>query len=113
MPVVEAGSRVVVLGRPEFYLNRGTLSLRKRSFATSESASCSPGSIGSSTCSPPRDCSRRPQAALPFLPSGVGLVCGRGSAAEHDVLENAARRWPAVRFTVKNVPVQGPTPTAR
>ena len=38
----------------------------------------------------------------------VGLICGRGSAAEHDVLENAARRWPAVTFNVKNVPVQGP-----
>jgi exodeoxyribonuclease VII large subunit len=45
---------------------------------------------------------------LPFLPAAVGLVCGRGSAAEQDVLENAARRWPAVAFTVKNVPVQGP-----
>jgi exodeoxyribonuclease VII large subunit len=35
-------------------------------------------------------------------------VCGRGSAAEHDVLENARRRWPAVRFRVENVAVQGP-----
>jgi exodeoxyribonuclease VII large subunit len=37
----------------------------------------------------------------------VGLVCGRGSAAERDVLENAARRWPAVRFRVENASVQG------
>ena len=46
---------------------------------------------------------------LPFLPATVGLVCGRASAAEHDVLENAKRRWPAVRFRVENVAVQGPT----
>jgi exodeoxyribonuclease VII large subunit len=34
-------------------------------------------------------------------------VCGRASAAERDVLENARRRWPAVRFEVRNVAVQG------
>ena len=44
---------------------------------------------------------------LPFLPGLVGLVCGRDSAAERDVLENAGRRWPAVRFRVEQVPVQG------
>ena len=47
---------------------------------------------------------RRP----PFLPSLVGLICGRDSAAERDVLENAARRWPSVRFRVEQVAVQGP-----
>ncbi|MEV4095203.1 exodeoxyribonuclease VII large subunit [Streptosporangium saharense] len=45
---------------------------------------------------------------LPFLPGVVGLVCGRDSAAERDVLENARRRWPAVRFKVETVAVQGP-----
>jgi exodeoxyribonuclease VII large subunit len=44
---------------------------------------------------------------LPFLPHRIGLICGRDSAAERDVLENAARRWPAVTFTVEQVPVQG------
>lgn len=44
---------------------------------------------------------------LPFLPQLIGLVCGRASAAERDVLENARHRWPAVRFEVRNVPVQG------
>jgi exodeoxyribonuclease VII large subunit len=48
---------------------------------------------------------RRP----PFLPCRVGLITGRASAAERDVLENARRRWPAVRFRVENVAVQGPT----
>ncbi|MDQ1614217.1 MAG: exodeoxyribonuclease large subunit [Actinomycetota bacterium] len=47
--------------------------------------------------------------ALPFLPTVVGLVCGRASAAEQDVVENARRRWPAVRFRIEEVAVQGPT----
>jgi len=38
----------------------------------------------------------------------IGLICGRDSAAERDVLENAARRWPSVRFRVEQVAVQGP-----
>lgn len=46
--------------------------------------------------------------ALPFLPTVVGLICGRASAAEQDVVENARRRWPAVRFRVEEVAVQGP-----
>jgi exodeoxyribonuclease VII large subunit len=45
---------------------------------------------------------------LPFLPHTVGLVCGRASAAEKDVVENARRRWPAVRFEIREVAVQGP-----
>jgi exodeoxyribonuclease VII large subunit len=46
---------------------------------------------------------------LPFLPHTVGLVCGRASAAERDVVENARRRWPAVRFRIQEVAVQGPS----
>lgn len=45
--------------------------------------------------------------ALPFLPNKVGLICGRGSAAEKDVIENAKRRWPAVEFEIRTVAVQG------
>ena len=44
---------------------------------------------------------------LPFLPSCIGLICGRDSAAQRDVQRNAARRWPAVRFRVEQVAVQG------
>ncbi len=44
---------------------------------------------------------------LPFLPGTVGLVCGRASAAERDVVENARKRWPAVRFEIREVAVQG------
>lgn len=45
--------------------------------------------------------------ALPFLPRKVGLICGRNSAAEKDVVENAKRRWPGVEFEIRNVAVQG------
>jgi len=46
--------------------------------------------------------------ALPFLPGVIGLVCGRESAAERDVVQNATRRWPAVRFRIEQSAVQGP-----
>lgn len=45
--------------------------------------------------------------ALPVLPRRVGLICGRNSAAEKDVVENARRRWPAVQFEIREVAVQG------
>src|SRR5690606_1635618 len=50
---------------------------------------------------------RRRKRPLPFLPRMVGLICGRGSAAERDVVENARRRWPSVRFSIRTVAVQG------
>ncbi len=37
----------------------------------------------------------------------VGLITGRASAAESDVLANARARWPAVRFRVAYAAVQG------
>jgi exodeoxyribonuclease VII large subunit len=45
---------------------------------------------------------------LPFLPRVIGLICGRDSAAQRDVMQNAERRWPAVRFRVEQTAVQGP-----
>ena len=44
---------------------------------------------------------------LPFLPTKVGLICGRNSDAEKDVVENAKRRWPSVQFEIREVAVQG------
>jgi exodeoxyribonuclease VII large subunit len=44
---------------------------------------------------------------LPFLPRVVGLVCGRESKAEHDVVVNAHARWPQVEFEIREVAVQG------
>jgi exodeoxyribonuclease VII large subunit len=42
---------------------------------------------------------------LPFLPNVVGLICGRNSDAGKDVVENAKRRWPSVKFEIREVAV--------
>ncbi|MET7289641.1 exodeoxyribonuclease VII large subunit [Streptomyces sp. NPDC005573] len=106
--VVGEGARVVVLAKPEWYAPRGQLSLRAAEIrpvgvgellARLEQLKKSLAAEG--LFAPER---KKP---LPFLPQLIGLVCGRASAAERDVLENARHRWPAVRFEVRNVPVQG------
>jgi exodeoxyribonuclease VII large subunit len=106
--VVSEGARVVVHAKPEWYAPRGQLSLR--------AAEIKPVGIGELLAR--LEQLKKSLAAeglfaldrkrqLPFLPQLVGLVTGRASAAERDVLENARRRWPAVRFEVRNVAVQG------
>ncbi|MFF8615187.1 exodeoxyribonuclease VII large subunit [Streptomyces sp. NPDC015350] len=106
--VVTEGARVVVLAKPEWYAPRGQLSLRATEIrpvgigellVRLEQLKKSLASEG--LFAPGR---KKP---LPFLPQLIGLVCGRASAAERDVLENARRRWPAVRFEVRNTAVQG------
>ncbi|GGU37041.1 exodeoxyribonuclease 7 large subunit [Streptomyces lavendofoliae] len=106
--VVSEGARVVVRAKPEWYAPRGQLSLRATEMrpvgigellARLEMLKRSLGAEG--LFAPDR---KKP---VPFLPQLIGLVCGRASAAERDVLENARRRWPAVRFEVRNVAVQG------
>ena len=105
---IEEGSRVVIDAKPGFYLSRGTLSLVAHEIrpvgvgellARIERLKVLLGQEG--LFAPDR---KRP---LPFLPGTVGLVTGRASAAERDVLENARLRWPAVRFEIRNVAVQG------
>ena len=44
---------------------------------------------------------------LPFLPHCIGLITGKDSDAEKDVLRNAQLRWPAVDFRVVHAAVQG------
>ncbi|KUJ66406.1 exodeoxyribonuclease VII large subunit [Streptomyces albus subsp. albus] len=106
--VVSEGARVVVHAKPEWYAPRGQLSLR--------AAEIRPVGVGELLAR--LEALKRALTAeglfaaerkkpLPFLPQLIGLVCGRASAAERDVLENARLRWPAVRFEVRNVPVQG------
>ncbi|MCX2926773.1 exodeoxyribonuclease VII large subunit [Streptomyces sp. NEAU-W12] len=106
--VVGEGARVVVHCKPEWYAPRGQLSLR--------AAEIRPVGVGELLArleqlkkSLAREGLFAPERKKtpPFLPRLVGLVCGRASAAERDVLENARRRWPAVRFEVRNVAVQG------
>jgi exodeoxyribonuclease VII large subunit len=110
VPNLTEGARVVLHAKPEFYPARGTLSLR-----ADEVRQVGLGELlarierlkrllGAEGLFDPRR-KRRP----PFLPRQIGLVTGRASAAERDVQINARRRWPAVRFRVINVAVQGPT----
>lgn len=49
----------------------------------------------------------RHKKPLPVLPSCVGLITGRNSDAEKDVVRNASLRWPGVQFEIREVPVQG------
>ena len=107
------GARVLVRARPDYYVARGSFSLR----ATEIRA------VGLGELLARIERVRRLLAAeglfdaarkrpLPFAPAVVGLVTGRDSAAERDVLVTARRRWPAVRFTLHNCAVQGPTAAA-
>lgn len=108
-PRLEAGARVVVHARAEYYLARGSISLNAREIrAVGVGALLARMEQLKATLAAEGLFAPERKLSLPFLPDVVGLVCGRGSAAEQDVLESARRRWPAVRFRVENVPVQGP-----
>jgi exodeoxyribonuclease VII large subunit len=109
-PELAEGARVTLHAKPEFFAARGTLSLRADEIrqvglgellARLEKLKKLLGAEGLFA----RERKRR----LPFLPQRVGLITGRASAAERDVLMNTRRRWPAVDFRVINVAVQGPT----
>ncbi|GLY84803.1 exodeoxyribonuclease VII large subunit [Actinoallomurus iriomotensis] len=107
-PAVVDGARVVVHAKPDFYINRGSFAL--------SAFEIRPVGVGELLARLERlkqllaaegVFSAERKRPLPFLPGTVGLICGRDSAAERDVLENARRRWPAVRFKVENTAVQG------
>ncbi|WP_432546803.1 exodeoxyribonuclease VII large subunit [Kineococcus sp. SYSU DK004] len=104
------GTRVVVHAKPEFFTRRGTLSLAAddvRPVGVGELLARLEHLKRVLTAEGVFDADRK--RPLPFLPRTVGLVCGRASAAERDVVENARARWPAVRFEVREVAVQGPS----
>ena len=46
---------------------------------------------------------------LPVLPQGIGLITGKDSAAERDVVVNVKNRWPAARILTRYSLVQGPS----
>jgi exodeoxyribonuclease VII large subunit len=105
---VGEGSRVVLRARPDFYLERGTLSLRATEIRQ----------VGLGELLARLEALRRLLAAeglfaadrkraLPFLPRTIGLITGRAGAAERDVVENARRRLPGARFRLENVAMQG------
>lgn len=102
------GDRVVVLGKPAFYAGRGQFSLWATEWRP----------VGLGQLLARLEQLRQALAAeglfdprlkrpLPYLPNKIGLITGRGSAAERDVLSVAGARWPEVDFRVINTIVQG------
>ncbi len=108
-PTPAEGARVVIWARPDFNANRGSFALTALEIRA----------VGVGELLARLERLRRQLAseglfsaerkrALPFLPGVIGLICGRDSAAQRDVMQNASRRWPAVRFRVEQTAVQGP-----
>lgn len=105
---LKQGDRVALLGKPNFWAKGGTLTLqaldvrhvgigdllerleRLRAQLAGEGLF-----------------DRDRKRALPFLPGGIGLITGKDSDAEKDVLRNATLRWPGVVFHVRHAAVQG------
>jgi exodeoxyribonuclease VII large subunit len=107
-PPPAEGARVVIWARPDFNANRGSFALTALEIRA----------VGVGELLARLERLRRQLASeglfsaerkrvLPFLPRVIGLICGRDSAAERDVLQNAGQRWPAVRFRVEETAVQG------
>ncbi|CAG7605368.1 Exodeoxyribonuclease 7 large subunit [Leucobacter soli] len=102
------GDRVVALVKPNFWVKGGTLTVQ-----VFELAHVGLGELLQRL----EELRRRLHAEglfdadrkrrLPFLPQVIGLVTGRDSDAEKDVIRNATLRWPGVRFRVHYAAVQG------
>jgi exodeoxyribonuclease VII large subunit len=106
---IAEGTQVVVCGKPTFYTGRGSFSLR-----LTEVRAVGIGELLARIERLRRLLDAeglfdaRLKRPVPFLPTAVGLITGRASAAERDIMTVAAARWPAVRFEVRNAVVQGP-----
>jgi exodeoxyribonuclease VII large subunit len=103
-----ANARVVIYAKPSWYTKSGTLSMAAKEIrqvgvgellARLEALKSLLASEGLFSVDR--------KVALPLLPRKVGLICGRNTDAEKDVVENARRRWPAVEFEIREVTVQG------
>lgn len=102
------GDRVVVYGKPSFYVGRGSYSLWVTHMR--------PVGVGELLARIERLRQKLSAEGLtaperkktpPFLPRRIGLITGRGSAAERDVLSVSRDRWPEVSFEIINTAVQG------
>jgi exodeoxyribonuclease VII large subunit len=103
------GVQVVMHGKPTFHTGRGSFSLR-----ISEIRAVGLGELLArierlrSLLDAEGLFDPRLKRPIPFLPNTIGLITGRASAAERDVMSVAQTRWPAVRFAVRNTIVSGP-----
>ena len=103
-------ARVVIYAKPSWYTKNGSLTLSAREIrkvgigellARLEALKTLLAAEGLF------DLDRK--VRLPLLPKKIGLICGRNTDAEKDVVENAKRRWPHVHFEIREVSVQGAT----
>lgn len=105
---LEQGMRVVVNLKADFYAKTGRLSMIGRGIRPVglgdllERLERLRRALAEEGLFDPRH--KKP---LPVLPSCVGLITGRNSDAEKDVVRNASLRWPGVQFEIREVPVQG------
>ncbi|MEY4469483.1 MAG: hypothetical protein RLZZ87_807 [Actinomycetota bacterium] len=103
-----ANARVVIYAKPSWYTKSGTLSMSAK-----EIRQVGVGELLArlealkSLLADEGLFSIDRKVSLPVLPRKVGLICGRNTDAEKDVVENARRRWPAVEFEIREVTVQG------
>jgi len=104
----QVGSRVVAQVKPSFYAKTGRLSLNAtdlRPVGLGEllvRLERLRQALGAEGLFDPGH-----KRALPVLPGRIGLITGRDSDAEKDVLRNATLRWPSAQFRVINTAVQG------
>ena len=104
----EEGARVVTRVKPVFWERRGTLNLRAEEVHLQGIGDLLARiEVLRRTLEAEGLFADSRKVPLPFLPRVVGLVCGRNAKAKDDVIVNARSRWPAVRFEVREVAVQG------
>ena len=105
---VPANARVVVYAKPAWYVKNGSLS-----FSVREIRQVGVGELLArlealkNALAMEGLFSADRKVPLPRLPHTIGLICGRNTDAEKDVVENAKRRWPSVQFEIREVTVQG------
>lgn len=102
------GDRVVALIKPNYWVKGGTLSMQvfeMRHVGLGDLLERLERLRQTLKAEGLFDAARK--KTLPFLPHCIGLITGRDSDAEKDVLRNAQLRWPAVEFRIEYAAVQG------
>ena len=107
-PDLKQGDRVVALLKPNYWVKGGTLSMQvfeMRHVGIGDILERLERLRQKLKAEGLFDADRK--KPLPFLPHRIGLVTGKDSDAEKDVLRNAQLRWPSVDFRVVHAAVQG------
>jgi exodeoxyribonuclease VII large subunit len=105
---LKQGDRVIALVKPNYWLKGGTLTMQvfeMRHVGLGDLLERLERLRAQLAAEGLFDAGRKKK--LPFLPHRIGLITGKDSDAEKDVLRNAQLRWPAVAFRVVHAAVQG------